>query len=137
MSTRVVKLTIINDLVRLHTITYEFRSPDNIKICPNCCIGQHELLQAISYCKDTLQLPLSFELVHKPFRLISTACLTENSPKVDKNKFYAERIGKDKFNSFEASISKWATEKGIPLYVLPIFHDEGPNAAITGPSTAS
>ncbi|KAF8071696.1 thioredoxin-like protein [Lyophyllum atratum] len=98
MTDRVVKLTIVNDFV-----------------CPNCCIGQHELLSAISYCKDTLHLPLAFELEHMPFRLISNACLPEDKAKVNKSTFYENRYGKDKFTNFENAISKWAKEKGIPL----------------------
>ncbi|KAF5371845.1 hypothetical protein D9615_009544 [Tricholomella constricta] len=98
MTNRVVKLTIVNDFV-----------------CPNCCIGQHELLTAISHCKDTLKLPLSFELEHMPFRLVSDACLPEGTTKVDKSTFYEKRIGKDKFTTFENAISKWANEKGIPI----------------------
>jgi len=98
MATRVVKLTVINDF-----------------ICPNCCIGQHELLSAITICRDTLHLPLSFELEHMPFRLISPACLTEDSPKVDKTTFYSTRYGKERFSSFEGAITKWAEEKGIPI----------------------
>jgi len=98
MTNRVVKLTIINDFS-----------------CPNCCIGQHELLTAIAHCKDTLHLPLSFELEHMPFRLVSEACLPSNGPKVDKTTFYAKKIGKDKFLTVENAISKWAEEKGIPI----------------------
>ncbi|RDB25514.1 hypothetical protein Hypma_006475 [Hypsizygus marmoreus] len=99
MNNRVVKLTIVNDFV-----------------CPNCCIGQHELLSAISYCKDTLHLPLSFELEHMPFRLISMACLSDDAKdKIDKSTFYINRYGKDKFSTFENAISKWANEKGIPI----------------------
>ncbi|GLB40171.1 putative DSBA-like thioredoxin domain containing protein [Lyophyllum shimeji] len=100
MTDRVVKLTIVNDFV-----------------CANCCIGQHELLSAISYCKDTLRLPLSFELEHMPFRLISTACLSDDSTKakVAKSTFYENRYGKEKFTNIEAAISKWAKEKGIPI----------------------
>lgn len=98
MTNRVVKLTIINDFT-----------------CPNCCIGEHELLNAVSYCKDTLKLPLAFELEHMPFRLISDACLPTDGPKVDKSTFYAKKIGKDKFVTVQNAISKWALEKGIPL----------------------
>jgi len=98
MTDRVVRLTIVNDFV-----------------CANCCIGQHELLSAISYCKDTLCLPLSFELEHMPFRLISNACLSDDTTKVPKSTFYENRYGKDKFTHFEAAISKWAKEKGIPI----------------------
>jgi len=100
MNDRVVKLTIVNDFV-----------------CPNCCIGQHELLSAISHSKDVLHLPLSFELEHMPFRLISKECLTdsEDTPKVDKSTFYTKQIGKERFSTFEKAISKWAHEKGIPI----------------------
>lgn len=74
-------------------------------------------MSAISYSKDTLNLPLSFELEHMPFRLISKECLTdtEGAPKVDKSTFYTKQIGKEKFSTFEKAISKWANEKGIPL----------------------
>lgn len=96
MDNRVVKLTLVNDFV-----------------CPNCCIGQHELLSAIAYCKETLQLPLSFELQHMPFRLISNVCLPGG--KVDKSTFYRNRFGDDKFTNFENAIAKWAKEKGIPI----------------------
>ncbi|KAF8235796.1 thioredoxin-like protein [Tricholoma matsutake] len=98
MTNRLVKLTVINDFT-----------------CPNCCIGQHELLNAITYCKETLNLPLSFELEHMPFRLISDACLPQDGPKVDKTTFYSKMIGKDKFLTIENTISKWAMEKGIPI----------------------
>jgi len=98
MANRVVRVTVINDYT-----------------CANCYIGQHELMDAISYCKDTLKLALSFEVEHKPFRLISDAILPEDGPKVDKATFYKGRIGKDKFESVEKSIHKWAQEKGIPI----------------------
>jgi predicted DsbA family dithiol-disulfide isomerase len=98
MSTRVVRLTIITDFA-----------------CPNCCIGQHELLNAIAYCKDTLQLPLGFELEHLPFRLINSSILAEDTPKVDKSDFMQKHIGKERFTKLQAAISKWAEEKGIPI----------------------
>ncbi|TFK40137.1 thioredoxin-like protein [Crucibulum laeve] len=98
MSNRLVKLTVITDFV-----------------CVNCCIGHHELVNAINYCKDTLQLPLSFELEHVPFRLISPACITETSPKVERSVFLANQIGKEKFTKLQAVIAKWGEEKGIPI----------------------
>jgi len=98
MSTRVVKLTIINDLV-----------------CPFCCISQYELLDAIALSKDRLQLPISFELEYLPFRLISTACLTEDTPKIDKATFYKDKLGMEKFTNVENSVTKWAEEKNIPI----------------------
>ncbi|KAF8626395.1 hypothetical protein AX17_006562 [Amanita inopinata Kibby_2008] len=97
MATRVVKLTLITDF-----------------ICANCCVTQHELLSAMSYCKDTLHLPLAFELEHLPFRLISPACLSENA-KVDKKAFLTQWIGKEQFAKIELAISKWSEEKGIPV----------------------
>jgi len=98
MTNRVVKLTIINDFT-----------------CPNCCIGQHELLTAVSHVKDTLHLPLSFELQHMPFRLISDACLPSDGRKVDKSTFYSNKLGKEKFITIEKTINKWAKEKGVPI----------------------
>jgi len=101
MANRVVKLTVVNDFV-----------------CANCCIGQHELLSAISYCQDTLQLPLSFELEHMPFRLIPTEALSDNQAaqnKITKETFYVNKYGRDKFSAVETTIAKWAKEKGIPI----------------------
>ncbi|KAG6918639.1 hypothetical protein DXG01_012758 [Tephrocybe rancida] len=97
MPDRVVKLTIVNDFV-----------------CPNCCIGQHELLTAITYCKETLHLPISFELEHMPFRLINNAVLPEGT-KIDRETFYANRYGKGGFEKFATGITKWAKEKNIPI----------------------
>ncbi|KAK2460990.1 hypothetical protein APHAL10511_007460 [Amanita phalloides] len=98
MATRVVKLTIITDFV-----------------CANCCVTQHELLNAITYCKDNLDLPLAFELEHLPFRLINPTCLSENGPKIDRRSFMSQWIGQERFLSFEKAISKWSEEKGIPI----------------------
>ncbi|TFK75109.1 thioredoxin-like protein [Pluteus cervinus] len=98
MANRVVKLTLINDL-----------------ICPNCWIQLHELLSAMTYCKDTLQLPLSFEVQHMPFKFISSACLSDDGPKVERIDFFERRMGKDKFLTMESAISKWADERGIPI----------------------
>jgi len=99
MSTRVVRLTVLTDFA-----------------CANCCIGQHELLNAIAYCKDSLQLPLAFELEHLPFRLINSTVLPDDiNPKVDKTDFLLKHIGKERFSKLQASISKWADEKGIPI----------------------
>jgi len=98
MSHKVVKLTVINDL-----------------ICPNCYIGQHELLSAIATCKDTLKLPLDFEVEYMPFRLISTAVLPDDSPKIDKQAFFTRRFGPEKFASLDETIHKWAEEKGVPI----------------------
>jgi len=98
MATRVVKLTVITDF-----------------ICANCCVGEHELLNAITYCKDTLQLPLAFEIEHLPFRLINSPAIAEDAPKVGKTEFLSKHIGAERFDKLQAAISKWAEEKGIPL----------------------
>ncbi|KAJ2924648.1 hypothetical protein H1R20_g12453, partial [Candolleomyces eurysporus] len=96
---KTVKLTVITDFV-----------------CVSCCIGQHELLDAINYCKDTLDLPLNFELEHIPFRLINTNILPENCPnKRDREVFLSKFVGKERFSALQANVSKWAEEKGRPL----------------------
>ncbi|KAK7044122.1 hypothetical protein VNI00_007839 [Paramarasmius palmivorus] len=95
---RKVKLTVINDM-----------------ICPNCSIGQHELISAISYCQDVLHLPLTFEIECMPFRLIPTNIINESTPKVEKSDFFTDRFGKEAFSSMEAGIAKWANEKKIPI----------------------
>jgi len=96
MSTRVVKLLIVNDFV-----------------CPYCYIGQHELLEAISYCRDTLHLPLEFELEYRPFRLVG--CLKEDATNVDKATFYMNKMGQERFEASRATVEKWANEKGVPI----------------------
>ncbi|KAF9475110.1 thioredoxin-like protein [Pholiota conissans] len=98
MSFRVVKLTVVTDFA-----------------CANCCIGQHELLDAIAYCQDTLQLPLNFELEHLPFRLISNSILAEDTPKVERADFLQKHIGKERFTKLQNAISKWGEEKGVPI----------------------
>jgi len=137
MTRRLVKLTVVNDFVR-PTVSFSFLAhPD--QVCPNCCIGQHELLTAISHCTDTLRLPLTFELEHMPFRLISTECLSDNIPpsaKVDKGTFYTTRLGKEKFANIENYIAKWAKDKGIPLYYYNFSPVIGRNSRgfLLGPS---
>ncbi|KAF8968096.1 thioredoxin-like protein [Flammula alnicola] len=98
MSTRVVRLTVVTDFV-----------------CTNCCISEHELLDAIAYCKDVLQLPLDFELEHLPFRLINSSILADDTPKVERSDFLQKHIGKEKFTKLQAAISKWGEEKGVPI----------------------
>ncbi|PPQ77120.1 hypothetical protein CVT25_010814 [Psilocybe cyanescens] len=97
MSTRLVKLTVLTDFT-----------------CANCCVGQHELLNAVTYCQDTLRLPLQFEIEHLPFRLINSTILPDDS-KVDKTDFFLTHIGKEKFSKMSDAVSKWAEEKGIPI----------------------
>lgn len=123
MTPRVVKLTVVNDFVSLFPSLRLCYLNDRLilQVCANCCIGQYELLTAISHCMDTLHLPLSFELEHIPFRLISPECLSDDVPasaKVDKSTFYKNRLGKDRFATVESTIAKWAKEKGIPMYVV-------------------
>jgi predicted DsbA family dithiol-disulfide isomerase len=98
MSNRVVKLTVVTDFA-----------------CLNCCIGQHELLDAIAYSKDVLQLPLDFELEHLPFRLINSTILPENGPIVGRQEFLLKHIGEEKLTKLKAAISKWAVEKNVPI----------------------
>jgi len=95
---RKVKLTVINDL-----------------ICPNCCIGQHELLSALSYAQNVLHLNLSFEIEFLPFRLISTTCLNDDMPKVEKTVFFSKKLGAQNFEALQSAVQKWSEEKGIPL----------------------
>lgn len=95
---RKVKLTVLNDL-----------------ICPNCCIAQHELLSAIAYAQNVLKLDLNFEIEFLPFRLISTTCLNEDMPKVEKSVYFTKKLGEENFKALAAGVAKWSEEKGIPL----------------------
>jgi len=99
MANRVVKLSILNDVV-----------------CPNCAVAQHELLDAINHCKDDLKLPLEFQIEFLPFRLINTTTLPQDyEPKVEKIEFFNKCFGVENFTKFRETIAKWATEKGVPL----------------------
>ncbi|KAJ7650721.1 thioredoxin-like protein [Roridomyces roridus] len=99
MPNRIVKLAVINDL-----------------ICPNCAIGQHELLAAITHCKEDLKLPLDFQIEFLPFRLINTAVVPQDyEPKVQKTDFFVSKFGEERFRQLEQSIQKWGEEKGVPL----------------------
>lgn len=94
------------------------------QICANCSIGHHELLGAISYCQDTLHLPLTFEIEFLPFRLIPTRILPDdNTPKVSKEDFFTSIVGKDNFASMQASVMKWSKEKNVPMCAAyPYLH---------------
>ncbi|KAG7451087.1 thioredoxin-like protein [Guyanagaster necrorhizus] len=100
MSTnRVLKITVVNDLV-----------------CPNCYIGHHELLSAVSYCRAVLRLPLTFDIEFRPFQLIPRSILNENTPKISRAAFFTQHLGKDAFESFaEHSVLKWAEERKINI----------------------
>lgn len=96
MSTRVVKLAVITDF-----------------ICPSCFVVQHELLTAMSYCKDTLQLPIEFQYQHMPFRLIGK-CLKAGDT-TDRIKFYNCHLGEERSASLRQCVTKWGEEKSIPI----------------------
>jgi predicted DsbA family dithiol-disulfide isomerase len=113
--TRPVKLTVINDFVRLTPLHLSPGTDSTWQVCPNCCIGQHELLNAITYCKENLQLPLNFEFVHMPFRLVSTNVLSEDGPKVEKKDFYEKRLGEAAFTKMKDAISDWGSKNGVPM----------------------
>lgn len=74
-------------------------------------------MKAIDYCKDVLKLNVAFEIEYLPFRLISTTCLPENAPKVEKSVFFSQKLGEANFKMVEAQIKKWAEEKGVPMCV--------------------
>ncbi|KAF7424259.1 hypothetical protein PC9H_009565 [Pleurotus ostreatus] len=96
MANRAVKIFVVNDFA-----------------CHFCYIGHIELLQAISYCKDSLNLPLTVEVEYRPFRLIN--CLKEFSPGIDRTTFYMNKMGKEKFEATESAIDKWTKESGVPI----------------------
>ncbi|KAJ7911501.1 thioredoxin-like protein [Mycena leptocephala] len=99
MADRVVKLSVLNDL-----------------ICPNCAVAQHELFTAINHSRDDLKLALEFQIEFLPFRLINTTLLPQDyEPKVEKTEFFKNIFGVEKFAQFEETIAKWSVEKGIPI----------------------
>ncbi|KAF7375208.1 Polyketide biosynthesis associated protein [Mycena sanguinolenta] len=99
MANRVVKLTVLNDV-----------------ICPNCAVAQHELFEAMNHCKDDLKLPLEFQIEYLPFRLMNTTLLPQDyEPKVQKVEFFNKVFGQESFARFQETINNWAAEKGVPL----------------------
>ncbi|KAJ7116431.1 thioredoxin-like protein [Mycena epipterygia] len=99
MPNRVVKLSVINDL-----------------ICPNCAVGQHELFSAIRHAKEVLKLPLEFHVEFLPFRLINTTVLPQDyQPKVQKTDFFTNIFGAEKFGALQETLAKWSHENGVPL----------------------
>ncbi|KAJ8502926.1 hypothetical protein ONZ45_g11317 [Pleurotus djamor] len=96
MSTKVVKLFVMNDFA-----------------CHFCYVGHHELIQAINYCRDTLNLPLDFQVEYRPFRLIG--CFKEVAPGTDRATFYLNKMGKEQFESTVSALSKWSNESGVPV----------------------
>lgn len=92
MSTRVVKVTVINDL-----------------ICPNCYIGFQELLLAVQQCTN---LPITFDIEYRPF------CLNSNIPEdttIDKKPFYADKYGAENVKAKNEALLDWGREIGLDL----------------------
>jgi len=99
MSSRVVKLAIITDFA-----------------CVNCFVAEHELLQAITTCKETLHLPLTFEMEHIPYKLIGPNTLKEGeASELNREEFLKRHLGEQKFTKIQEAINKWAHEKGISI----------------------
>lgn len=91
MSSRKIKLTVINDLV-----------------CQYCFVGFRELLDAVAMCKK-MKLPVEFSIEYRPFRLIG--CLPENKV-VKKEDFYLQKLGQEKFYTLRETLMQWAEAKG-------------------------
>jgi hypothetical protein len=65
---------------------------------------------------------LTFEIEFLPFRLIPTRILPdENTPKVSKDEFFANAVGKEPYAAMQSSIMKWSEEKNIPLCATPVI----------------
>ncbi|KAJ6577420.1 thioredoxin-like protein [Mycena capillaripes] len=99
MATRVVKLSVLNDLT-----------------CPNCAVAQHELFSAINRCRDDLQLPLEFQIEFLPYRLISPTVLPDDyEPKLQKSEYFSKLFGAEQFEKVDQNLAKWAAEKNVPI----------------------
>ncbi len=118
MSTnRLVKITVINDFVRQPFLIPK-KSSVLMQICPNCYIGHHELLSAISYAKAVLHLPLSFDIEFRPYRLIPAHILNDDTPKSTRIEFFQKHLGKEAFEGFrDNSVMKWAEERKLNMCV--------------------
>lgn len=70
----------------------------------------------MSYCKDTLELPIEFQFQHMPFRLIGPNCLEPGST-IEKVKFYNCHLGQERSANIRQCVTKWGEEKSIPMCV--------------------
>lgn len=127
-SPRLVKLVIVNDFVSLISLSVLLLT--GLQICPNCFVGQHELLSAIAYAQNVLHLNLRFELEFLPFKLISEKCISEDSPKVSKSHFFSHKLGQENFSALQASMEKWSQEKGVPLSVSHPYSSPNPSSSL-------
>ena len=76
------------------------------------------MLSAISYAKAVLHLPLTFELEFRPYRLIPSHVLNENTPKSTRIDFFKSHLGKEAFEGFkDNTILKWAEERKLKMCV--------------------
>ena len=62
-----------------------------------------------------MHLPLNFEFVHVPFRLLSSDVLSEDSPKIEKSDFYKKRLGEEKFEKVKDAVADWANKNGLHM----------------------
>ncbi|KZT29686.1 thioredoxin-like protein [Neolentinus lepideus HHB14362 ss-1] len=96
-ATKVIKLVVISDV-----------------ICPWCYIGQKELLAAIDQMASIPNLcPVKFDVEFRPFRLLTS--LKDNDPPVDKETWYAQRFGKDKYENIQKMVGVRAKKVGVNI----------------------
>jgi hypothetical protein len=120
MSTRVVKIAVVSDFVRIPSPPSAPVSPSpRSQVCTSCFIVNHELAAAIDYCKR-MKLPLEFQFKHLPFRLISANCLKPNTT-ISKVKLYDCLLGEERAANLRRTFKKWGDEKEIPMCVLSLL----------------
>jgi len=116
-SPRVIRLTVINDLVSTSQSTgggcLSYTCSIPYQVCPNCYIGHRELLHALATVAES-NLPVHFEIEHRPFQLINKKCLCE-SKTVDKRSFYVSQLGEEKWVTMEKAFKLWTEEQGINM----------------------
>ncbi|KAI0707418.1 thioredoxin-like protein [Earliella scabrosa] len=78
-------------------------------VCPWCYIGQRELQKAI---QDVSDCSLKIKVEHRPFLLQPS--MSEDLA-IEKQKWYEEKFGKDKYEQIQSMVSSRAKEVGIEI----------------------
>lgn len=92
MAAKVIKVTVINDIV-----------------CPFCYIGHVEIQTAIERCSD---LPVHFDVQYRPYQ--TTNNIAEDHP-VDKRTYYRNKLGDAKLEASVNAIKTWADRIGLDI----------------------
>lgn len=70
-------------------------------------------MSAVDYCKNVLNLPLSFEIENRPYRLLT--CLPDDQLQTaPRSEFLKRKMGSEKYECLVKKTESWAEERNIP-----------------------